>query len=147
MKIEFKKYDELNNKEIWEIFKNRSEVFVVEQEWLACDIDENDLIATHMMIKNQEDEIVAYLRIFKLDDQTITFGRVLTPIKFRGLSYGKDLLFNATKWIKANYPQMNIKISAQYRLLNFYKSFGFIEASDVYDDDGIEHIKMMIEFK
>lgn len=60
MKIEFKKYDKLTNKEIWEIFKNRSEVFVVEQEWLACDIDENDLIATHMIIKNEANELVDY---------------------------------------------------------------------------------------
>lgn len=74
------------------MFKNRSEVFVVEQEWLACDIDYNDLIATHMMVRNDQDELVAYLRIFDLDDNSITFGRVLTPQRFRGQEIGKELL-------------------------------------------------------
>ncbi|WP_084485317.1 GNAT family N-acetyltransferase [Mesoplasma melaleucae] len=83
MKIEFKKFNDLSNKEIWEIFKNRSEVFVVEQEWLACDIDDKDLIATHVMMRNEQDDLIGYLRIFDIDDKTLTFGRVLTTKKFR----------------------------------------------------------------
>ncbi|AUF83501.1 GNAT family N-acetyltransferase [Mesoplasma syrphidae] len=145
MKIEFKKFNELANKEIWEIFKNRSKVFVVEQEWLACDIDDNDLIATHMMIKTENGELAAYLRIFDLDDNSITFGRVLTPQKFRGQEIGKELLKNVIIWLNKNAPKKDIKISAQYRLLNFYKKFGFIENSEVFDDDGIAHIKMIIK--
>lgn len=122
MKIEFKKFNELSNKEIWEIFKNRSEVFVVEQEWLACEIDDNDLIAKHMLIKNENAELVAYLRIFDLNDNSITFGKVLTPQNFRGQEIGKDLLKNAIIWLNENVPKKDIKINAQYRLLNFTKN-------------------------
>ncbi|ATZ21848.1 GNAT family N-acetyltransferase [Mesoplasma tabanidae] len=145
MKIEFKTFEKLSSKETWEIFKNRSEVFVVEQEWLACDIDENDLRATHMIIRNENEELVAYLRIFELDKSTVTLGRVLTPKEFRGLSLGKELLKNAIDWIKRQYPKHDIKISAQYRLVKFYENFGFNQCSEVYDDDGMDHIKMIIK--
>ncbi len=48
----------------------------------CCDIDDNDLIATHMMVRNDQDELVAYLRIFDLDDNSITF-KSFNPTKFR----------------------------------------------------------------
>ncbi|ATQ35784.1 acyltransferase [Mesoplasma entomophilum] len=145
MKILFKNFDELTSKEAWEIFKNRSEVFNVEQEWLSCEIDENDLKATHLIIRNDENELIAYLRIFEVDENTVTLGRVLTPQKFRGLGLGKILLENAVKWINEKWPNKKLSISAQYRLLNFYRSFGFVEDSEIYDDEGIDHIKMVLK--
>ena len=36
----------------------------------------------------------------------------------------------------------NIKISAQAYLLKFYESRGFVVISDIYTEEGIEHIKM-----
>ncbi|AVN64665.1 MULTISPECIES: GNAT family N-acetyltransferase [Mesoplasma] len=145
MKIEFKKFSELTSYETWEIFKSRSEVFVVEQKWIACEIDEQDLTATHLIIRNDDNQLVAYLRIYEKLDGTVSFGRVLTPFKFRGLKVGKILLQNAIDWINNEWPNKDIKISAQYYLLNFYKSFGFVEYSEVYDDDGIDHIDMIIK--
>ena len=38
-----------------------------------------------------------------------------------------------------------IKISAQTYLLDFYSSLGFKSISETYDEDGIEHVDMVIE--
>jgi ElaA protein len=48
--IEWKeqKFNELNTKELYEIFKLRCEVFVVEQEILYNDFDDKDYKAIHL---------------------------------------------------------------------------------------------------
>jgi ElaA protein len=38
---------------------------------------------------------------------------------------------------------MPVKIGAQLYLKRFYESLGFTQSSDVYLEDGIEHIKMI----
>ncbi len=38
-----------------------------------------------------------------------------------------------------------IKIGAQYYLLKFYTSLGFEVISDIYLEDGIEHVYMMLK--
>jgi ElaA protein len=35
-----------------------------------------------------------------------------------------------------------IRLGAQLYLKKFYEQFGFQQSSDVYDEDGIEHIEM-----
>jgi len=37
-----------------------------------------------------------------------------------------------------------IKIGAQLYLKKFYESFGFQQSSEVYLEDGIEHIEMLL---
>ena len=41
------------------------------------------------------------------------------------------------------YGEQTIKIGAQLYLKNFYESFGFKQIGDVYNEDGILHIKMI----
>lgn len=43
-----------------------------------------------------------------------------------------------------HYPNLPIRISAQLYLLGFYNSFGFKEQGKPYDEDGIEHIEMLL---
>jgi ElaA protein len=40
------------------------------------------------------------------------------------------------------FGKTSICIGAQLYLKKFYESFGFIQTSDVYDEDGIDHIEM-----
>jgi len=43
------------------------------------------------------------------------------------------------------FGKQTIKIGAQLYLKKFYESFGFIQSSNVYDEDGIDHIEMLKE--
>ena len=59
-----KTFYELNNQELYQILRLRSEVFVVEQDCVYQDLDNKDQISIHIFQK-EKDEIVAYTRIFK----------------------------------------------------------------------------------
>jgi ElaA protein len=56
---------------------------------------------------------------------------------------GKLLMAQAIKLVTDLYGNTSIKIGAQYYLKEFYSSFGFQQVSDVYLEDGIEHIYMV----
>lgn len=47
--------------------------------------------------------------------------------------------------IKKLYGTVDIKIGAQLYLKKFYSSLGFMQTSNVYLEDGIEHIEMLLK--
>ena len=88
------KFSDLNTKELYEIFKLRCEVFVVEQEILYNDFDDKDYKAIHLsgFLGGQ---LVAYSRIFDKGDyypNNPGFGRLAVVEKERGNDYGKELV-------------------------------------------------------
>ena len=87
-----KKFYELNNKELYQILRLRSEVFVVEQDCVYQDLDNKDQISIHIFQK-QKDEIVAYTRIFKSGDyyKNPSIGRVVVSKKIEEKSLVKRL--------------------------------------------------------
>ena len=62
-----------------------------------------------------------------------------------GEGFGKMITDESINYIRKNFPKSNVSISAQYRLVNFYKDLGFESEGDVYLEDGIDHIKMILE--
>ena len=145
--FDWKHYDELSKTELHEIFILRQEVFVVEQKCPYLDADNLDIHSYHLMAQNkenQENPIAAYLRVIEPGRQhrDCRIGRVLTRQSSRGKGLGKQLMKVAIDRIKIQYPSVNIKISAQLHLENFYKSLGFSVTSEPYDEDGIPHIEM-----
>ena len=44
------------------------------------------------------------------------------------------------------YPSLNIRISAQHYLLQFYSSLGFTPVGEIYLEDEIPHIEMFLEY-
>ena len=85
MTIVNKTFDELTAKELYEILRVRAEVFVVEQSCVYQDLDRTDYISRHIMLC-EDGEIIAYLRVFREESNTVRIGRVLTTK--RGLGYG-----------------------------------------------------------
>ena len=77
-----KTFYELNNLELYQILRLRSEVFVVEQDCVYQDLDNKDQISVHIFQK-EKDEIVAYTRIFKSGDyyKNPSIGRVVVSKK------------------------------------------------------------------
>ena len=122
--IEWKEqgFHELTTRELYEISRVRSEVFVVEQEILYNDFDRKDYKAIHLSGFMKE-ELVAYARIFDkgdyYDDHT-GFGRVAVIEKERGNNYGKELVKKCVEVCKKNFDKQEIKISAQAYLEKFY---------------------------
>ncbi len=141
-----KKFQELTTKELYEISRVRSEVFVVEQEILYNDFDRKDYEAIHLcgLIK---EELVAYARVFDKGDyyeNNPGFGRLVVVKKERGKGIGKELVKKSIEVCKTKFSKQEIKISAQAYLEKFYVELGFERRGEGYMEDGIPHCAMFI---
>jgi ElaA protein len=139
-----KKFDELTPAELYAIIKLRNEVFVVEQNCVFQDADDKDQGSWHFMGWNGND-LAAYTRLvppgYIYTEPSI--GRVVTAPKFRRSGLGKELMERSIEECHKLFGKMPIKIGAQYYLKQFYGSLGFEQVSDIYLEDGIEHIYMI----
>ena len=140
------KFTELNVHELYEILRLRSEVFVVEQNCIFPDMDNKDQLCEHLS-GWRGGALFAYARIVPpgISYQYASIGRVVVSQDGRGEKLGKELLHVAIDRITGVYGQVPIRIGAQLYLKAFYESFGFVQTSDVYPEDGIDHIEMTIK--
>lgn len=143
MNWKVKSFEELTTKELYEILRLRAEVFIVEQNCVYQDVDRKDLKSYHLYCED-EGSIVAYCRLIprEISYNEASIGRVVTKSTHRKTGLGKELLLNAIDSIKSIMNEEEIRISAQVYLIEFYKSAGFIEVSDIYLEDDIDHIEM-----
>lgn len=72
---------------------------------------------------------------------------MLVTKNYRGKKYGQQILRETIKQIKDNSDKESIYISAQEYLERFYSSFGFEKVSDMYLEDNIPHIDMVLNIK
>jgi ElaA protein len=139
-----KPFASLSPNELYSILQLRNEVFVVEQNCVYQDCDDKDRHAHHFM-GWKENKLVAYTRLLPsgVAYEEISIGRVVTSPSVRGSKTGKELMRKSIEKIHELFGRSPIKIGAQLYLKRFYESFGFIQNSDVYLEDGIDHIKML----
>lgn len=143
-----KTFDKLNNNELYAIMQLRADVFVLEQNCLYRDLDDKDQKSLHLMgFDPVSQELLAYSRILPagLSYDEVSIGRVLTSPRCRGLQIGRQLFRRSIDLALANYPGQPIRIGAQAHLQQFYGSFGFVGEGEIYDEDGIDHIEMILK--
>lgn len=136
----YKQLEDLSPLELFYILKLRVDTFVVEQKCDYPEIDDDDLTALHVYMK-EADEIKAYARIYEKNN-VIYIGRIIANPKYRGKGLGKQLLETCIAYIEARYPNKKIALHAQAHLEGFYGQFGFIRQSDIAFEDFIPHIEM-----
>lgn len=144
IKSTVKSFQELTNRELFDIYKLRVAVFVVEQECPYQEVDDDDLSAYHLTFRNDNGDLMAYLRIIPEKNQTVVrIGRVIVAKDFRGKGLAKELLQTALRESTRLIPHANkIVLAGQAYLKDFYHAFGFHDVSDVYLEDDIPHIDM-----
>jgi len=140
-----KKFEALTPYELYDIMWLRNEVFVVEQNCVYQDADYKDQKGWHYMGVDEEGKLMAYVRLLPpgVSYEEPSIGRVLTNPAARGTGVGRLLMQNAIEQCKALFGDVPIKIGAQYYLLQFYSSLGFVQTSAIYLEDNIEHIEMI----
>lgn len=142
--LNIKDTSELAVSELITIMQARTKVFVVEQNCAYQEVDDADFNARHVYFTNHQ-ELIAYTRIISDDNPNyIRFGRVLVAAPYRKQHFGRQIVTETIKEIQHLYPEKSIKIGAQNYLLKFYESFGFQAVSDVYLEDDIPHIDMIL---
>ena len=140
-----KKFADLLPAELYAIMQLRNEVFVVEQNCIYQDTDNKDQLSYHYM-GWQNDKLVAYTRILPpgLAYTEPSIGRVVTSPSARGGGIGRELMKKSIEQVKNIFGTVTIKIGAQLYLLKFYSSLGFQQTSDIYLEDNIEHVEMVL---
>ena len=135
MNIESKICDYKDNEK--DICKIRFEVFVDEQNVPEdLEIDGLDDEAKH---------VLAYI-----DGKPIGTGRILSDghigrvavlKKYRGLGIGNSIMKVLIKWAQQNKFE-KLWLSSQWHAHSFYLGLGFVCEGDIYEEAGIDHIKM-----
>ena len=151
MNIQFQltEFDKLAPIDLYHIIQLRIEIFIIEQNCIYQDLDDKDKAGLHMMGK-ENDELVSYVRLLPEGisyDKYVSIGRVVIKEKARKKGHGYKLMGKAIEYCNELWPGRPIKISAQAHLMGFYNQCGFTEMGDIYHEDGIPHIAMVIENK
>lgn len=143
MNLISKKFEELNTKELYEILKARSEIFVMEQNIHYQDMDNIDYNSLHCFFI-EDNIVIAYLRAFYQDNKDIVrIGRVLTLKHGNGI--GRELVLQSIDAIKEKMKCKKITMDAQKHAVGFYEKFGFKVASDEFLEEGVSHVVMELE--
>jgi len=143
MQISLKEFSELTVNQLFEIYKLRNEVFIVEQNCVYQDIDDKDLKSKHLLI-TIENILVAYARIIPpgISYKEPGIGRVVVKKEFRGNNYAKILMKACLSDMIELFKNQDIILSAQTYLIKFYSGLGFKIEGNEYLEDDIPHIKM-----
>jgi len=142
-----KHFSELTTDEFFEIAKARYEVFACEQKITQeNDFDNIDKKCYHIFSLNNN-TITSYARIIPKQYSSYkdtSIGRVLVNKNYRRNGLAKKLMLKSIEFINNNLKEEHISLSAQYYIKDLYKSLGFKEISDIYDEVGIPHVKMRL---
>jgi ElaA protein len=145
--LHIKTFDQLTTSELYELLRVRSEVFVVEQDCVYQDVDNNDQTAIHIWL-TKGDKTVAMCRICpegtKLASTSI--GRVITTE--RGKGYGMQIMKIAINTVMKRIPAADhIEIEAQLTKQKFYERLGFVATSEPFMMEGLMHLEMKLDLK
>lgn len=142
----YRTFDQMTLTDLYALLQLRSAVFVVEQQCAYQDLDDKDQSALHLWCSDRHSRIVACCRILPpgISYPEASIGRVAVALPARGQQLGRQLMERAIKYILEEAQQTAIRISAQSYLEQFYTSLGFARTGEVYDEDGIPHIGMLL---
>lgn len=146
MNLFVKAFHELTAEELFEIYKLRSAVFVVEQQCVYQDIDDLDKEALHLWLE-ESGEIMAYLRVLPQGAvfEEVAIGRVIAVKRRCGLA--TLILKEGIRIAQERFGADGIRLEAQTYARSLYEKLGFVQTSEEFLEDGIPHIQMLLTIK
>lgn len=147
MTVEIHHYVDLDKDDFHDLIALRIAVFVVEQNCPYIELDGKDKKAYHLIVKNEAKKIVGTLRIFAagIAYNEASIGRVASHPDYRHLKIGHLMMKHAMDFIHHQLNKVNVRISAQTHLCNFYANYGFVATGHEYLEDGIPHSEMLYD--
>jgi ElaA protein len=141
----YKKWDQLDRNEVFDMYKLRIDIFVVEQGCAYPEVDDFDKEVMHLFAY-ADGKLAAYSRLCPPNSvyPEASLGRVLCDKAFRGKGLGRELVQRSLSLLQKDYPKEAIKAQAQQYLEGFYQSFGFKTITKPYLDAGVVHVDMIL---
>ncbi|MFT5531553.1 MAG: ElaA protein [Candidatus Poriferisodalaceae bacterium] len=128
---------DLSAEQLFWIYRLRVDVFVVEQECVYPEIDDDDLVADHLWVDEIDGPgVAAYLRVID-DGHQRRIGRVVTAQSARGQGLAAQLIGEVLETTQGPWV-----LEAQTYLRRFYEGLGFEVTGSEYVEDGIAHLPM-----
>ncbi len=155
LRWQWTRFDDLEPRHLYALLRARGEVFIIEQRCAFLDADGVDLNALAsarvggggrpILATGRSTVLAAYLRLIEPGRiyAEASIGRVLTVEPFRRVGLGRPLMKEGLRKAAEIYPGQPVRIGAQIRLERFYQSLGFRTVSEMYIEDGIEHVQML----
>ncbi len=141
MELVTKYFHELSVDELFEIYRLRNEVFIVEQQCVYQDVDVYDRESYHIFLKDEQG-IEAYARVLPAHTTfaTASIGRVIARKRRMGL--GTRIVMESIRVAEQKFHCDEITIEAQVYARKMYENCGFVQTSEEFLEDGIPHIQM-----
>lgn len=146
LEFRWSSFDELDVHTLYALLRLRSEVFLIEQECNYLDLDGHDQVALHL-VAYEQGALCGYLRLLPPGSRLkeASLGRIVIPREQRGRHWGRALIAEGLRVARQHYPGAPLRISAQSRLLDYYRGFGFEVVDAPYDEGGLPHQDMMLK--
>lgn len=135
-------FTKLTPRQIYDMYKLRQKVFVLEQKHLYPELDDTDLNAIHLL-NYQDDKLVSYARIFQ-EGHHVSFGKIVVDPEYRKIGLGNELISNILETSNQFFPNQSIEIHAENNAQNFYEQFGFTRVGDTKILNKTPHVKMVL---
>ena len=121
MELVVKHFSELSAEELFEIYKLRVSVFVVEQNCPYQEVDDADRVAYHLWLKD-EDGVEAYARVLPqgVTFPTASIGRVIAVKRRCGL--GGKIVEAAIDVAKTKFRAENLRLKRRFTPTRCMKS-------------------------
>lgn len=141
-RFEVRSFDELTTRELYEIMRARSDVFVNEEKILYPDADGLDYLSTHVFSIGDDGQVSSYLRMYPKPGEPGVYqmGRVLTREHGRGL--GMALVQRGLAAARDKLGAREVYVESQKHAEGFYLKAGFETTSGEFIEAGIPHVQM-----
>lgn len=140
-------FEQLDKQTLYEILAHRQEVFVLGQRAIYRDLDGYDQQSLHLVARTDDGDLVAYVRLLPRQlcydgYDANSFGRLSVRAHARSQGIGGELVRRACEILAEHTGSKHVRISAMAYLEDFYRSLGFVPASELFDKEGVAHITM-----
>jgi len=144
MQFHWRRFEEFDCDELYAVLALRQNILVVEQSSSYLDLDFVDQVADHLLVTNNG-TLIGYARSHApLSGRAYaSFGRVVVAREYRRAGLGKELVRRVIAHL-AEGSCLDVLISAQLYLEDFYAHFGFTRDGEPYQDVGVPHVNMRL---
>ena len=124
----------------------RQNVFIVEQQGICEDIDENDIDAWHTVVVAPGSRVIGCCRLREQPSAYWRIQRVAVDRAWRRQGIAHGMLFRTIEHAH-RLGAAGIALNAQLHAKSVYDRLGFTALSDVYDDEGDLHVAMSLTLR
>ena len=135
MELKIKAFSDLSTRELYEILRLRSEVFIVEQKGCYQDLDGIDYDSLHLFFEDETGAVAGCVRIFPKPEEPgpVQVGRLVC--RDRGTGMGRRLMEEAERMARARWGARQLYLTGRKSAEGFYLKCGyFIESDEISYD-------------